>query len=212
MVVAAFVNNDVLVLVLLLLLIHGQNSEGRCCGWHWKVTLWVSCRAWPKLGEFLDLLYSTLVPVIPLLVEWKGWWERDAFWGVFWLNIAKFEVNWCYRYCFNLFSNLRKENELRQYHYRNSTKVGERKIKSRREKFFVSTMILSRFLLPIPAAQMGARSVSARKENQMMWKNFLAIVAMPLPKMGGKKNSLRQWHCWNKGYKFLAIVAIILPK
>ena len=45
MVVAAFVNNDVLVLVLLLLLIHGQNSEGRCCGWHWKVTLWVSCRA-----------------------------------------------------------------------------------------------------------------------------------------------------------------------
>ena len=34
--------------------------------------------------------------------------------GVFWLNIAKFEVNWCYRYCFNLFSNLRKESELQQ--------------------------------------------------------------------------------------------------
>ena len=56
---------------------------------------------------------------------------------VFWLNIAKFEVNWCYRYCFNLFSKLRKESELRQYHCRNSTKVGERKIKSRREKFFI---------------------------------------------------------------------------
>ena len=53
------------------------------------------------------------------------------------MNIAKFEVNWCYRYCFNLFSNLRKESELRQYHCRNSTKVGERKIKSRREKFFI---------------------------------------------------------------------------
>ena len=58
-------------------------------------------------------------------------WNR-----VFWLNIAKFEVNWCYRYCFNLFNNLRKESELRQYHCRNSTKVGERKIKSRREKIF----------------------------------------------------------------------------
>ena len=56
---------------------------------------------------------------------------------VFWLNITKFEVNWCYRYCFNLFNNLRKESELRQYHCRNSTKVKERKIKSRREKFFI---------------------------------------------------------------------------
>ena len=56
---------------------------------------------------------------------------------VFWLNIAKFKVNWCYRYCFKLFSNLRKEKELRQYHCRNSTKVGERKIKSRREKFLI---------------------------------------------------------------------------
>ena len=56
---------------------------------------------------------------------------------VFWLNIAKFEVNWCYRYCYNLFSNMRKESELRQYHCRNSTKVGKRKIKSRREKFLI---------------------------------------------------------------------------
>ena len=105
-------------------------------------------------------------------------WNR-----VFWLNIAKFEVNWCYRYCFNLFNNLRKESELRQYHCWNSTKVGERKIKSRREKFWFSAMVLSQFLLPIPAARVGARSVSARKENQMMWiKKNLAIVAMPLPK------------------------------
>jgi len=49
-------------------------------------------------------------------------------------------------------------------------------------------MILPQFLLPIPAARVGVRSVSARKENQMMWKKKkLAIVAMPLPKMEGKK-------------------------
>ena len=69
-------------------------------------------------------------------------------WGVFWLNIAKFEVNWYYRYYFNLFSNLRKENELWQYHYRNSTKVRERKIRSRREKFF----IFSNGMAAIPSA------------------------------------------------------------
>ena len=56
---------------------------------------------------------------------------------VFWLNIAKFEVNLCYRYCSNLFRNLRKESEFRQYHCRNSTKVGERKRKSGREKFLI---------------------------------------------------------------------------
>ena len=49
-------------------------------------------------------------------------------------------------------------------------------------------MVLPQFLLPIPPVWVGARSVSARKENQMMWeKKKLAIVAMPLPKMGGKK-------------------------
>ena len=45
-----------------------------------------------------------------------------------------------------------------------------------------------------------------------MKKKIVAIVAMPLPKMGGKKKSLRQWHCRNRGYKFLAIVAMALPK
>ena len=117
---------------------------------------------------------------------------------LFWLNIAKFKVNWCYRYYFKLFSNMRKEKELWQYHYRNSTKVGERKIKSRREKFFVSAMILPRFLLPIPVVRVGAQSVSARKENQMM----------------GKKNFWQLWqcHCRNRWYKFLAIVAMALPK
>ena len=78
--------------------------------------------------------------------------------GVFWLNISKFKVNWCYRYCFKLFSNLRKEKELRQYHCRNSPKIGERKIKSRREKF----LIFGNGIVTIPSAQSAAR-VRARK-------------------------------------------------
>ena len=108
---------------------------------------------------------------------------------VFWLNIAKFEVNWCYRYCFNLFSNLRKESELWQYHCRNSTKVGERKIKSRREKF----LIFGNGIAAIPSAHtccLGGCSkceYAQGKPNDVEKK--LAIVAMPLPKMGGKKNS-----------------------
>ena len=77
---------------------------------------------------------------------------------VFCLNIAKFKVNWCYKYCFKLFSNLRKEKELRQYHCRNSPKVGERKIKSRREKFF----IFGNSIAAIPSAQSAAQ-VRARK-------------------------------------------------
>ena len=59
--------------------------------------------------------------------------------------------------------------------------------------FLFSTTPSPKFLLPIPAARVGARSVSAHKENQMwQWhcrnrKKKLAIVAMPLPKMEGKK-------------------------
>ena len=80
-------------------------------------------------------------------------------WRVFWLNIAKFKVNWCYRYCFKLFSKLRKEKELRQYHCRNSTKVGERKIKSRREKFF----IFGNGIAAIPFAHSAARWKKKKK-------------------------------------------------
>ena len=114
------------------------------------------------------------------------------FWS-FWLNIVKFEVNLCYRYCSNLFRNLRKESEFWQYHYSNSTKVGER-------NFLFSATSSPKFLLPIPAVRVGAQSVSARKENQMWQWHYrnrekkMAIVAMPLPKMGGKKNSGCQNH------------------
>ena len=73
---------------------------------------------------------------------------------------------------------MRKEREFRQQCCRNSTKVGERKRKSGREKFLISATPSPKFLLPILAARVGARSVSARKENQM-W----------------------QWHCRNKKKK-----------
>ena len=59
------------------------------------------------------------------------------------------------------------QKELRQYYYRNSTKVGERKIKSRKEKF----LIFGNGITAIPSAhsavQVGTRNVSAHKENQM---------------------------------------------
>ena len=125
------------------------------------------------------------------------------FWS-FWLNIVKLEVNLCYKYCSNLFRNLKKESEFRQYHCPNSTKVGER-------NFWFSATSAPKFLLPIPAARVGARSVSVHKENQMwQWhcwnrKKKLTIVAMPLPKMGRKKNSGCQNHMWGIKKKMLRL-------
>ena len=115
-------------------------------------------------------------------------------WGVFWLNIAKFEVNWYYRYYFNLFSNLRKENELWQYHYRNSTKVGERKIRSRREKFF----IFSNGIAAIPSAYTCCPSGYSKcecaqgKPNDVEKKKFWQLWQCHCRKWEEKKNSLRQ--------------------
>ena len=55
----------------------------------------------------------------------------------------------------------------------------EKEKKWKREIFLFSVTPSPKFLLPIPAVRVGARSVSARKENQM-W----------------------QWHCRNKKKKF----------
>ena len=53
---------------------------------------------------------------------------------VFWVNIAKSEVNLCYRNCSNLFGILRREIEFRYYRCRNSTKsIREKKKKVERE-------------------------------------------------------------------------------
>ena len=112
--------------------------------------------------------------------------------GVFWLNIAKFKVIWCYRYCFKLSSNLRKEKKLWQYHCRNSPKVGERKIKSRREKF----LIFGNGIAAIPSTQSATGCAQGK------------------PKGVGKKKYWQLWQCYcrNRWYKFLAIVAMALPK
>ena len=111
---------------------------------------------------------------------------------VFWLNIAKFEVNWCYRYCFNLFSNLRKESELPQYHCWNSTKVGERKIKSRREKF----LIFGNDIAAIPSAHICCPGGCAQgKPNDVEKKNW-QLWQCHCRKWEEKKNSGCQNHMW----------------
>ena len=67
----------------------------------------------------------------------KNYWYRNLFtlvYGVFWVNIAKSEVNLHYRNCSNLFGILRRENEFRYYRCRNSTKnMREKKKKVERE-------------------------------------------------------------------------------
>ena len=77
---------------------------------------------------------------------------------------------------------MRKEKQLRQYYCRNSTKVGERKINSRREKFLIFGNGIAAIPFAHSTARVGAQNVSARKENQMTWEKKLAIVVMPLPK------------------------------
>ena len=105
------------------------------------------------------------------------------------VNIAKSELNLCYRYCLNLIGELRKEKEFRQQCCRNSTKVRERKKKGWREKQeeFRQCCYWNSF------AQIPARSCVKKQLQQCHCRNrekkeffFLVIVAMTLPKMGGK--------------------------
>ena len=49
-------------------------------------------------------------------------------------------------------------------------------------------MVLPQFLLPISAARVGARSVSARKENQMIWeKNKIGNCGNAIAEIGKEK-------------------------
>ena len=71
---------------------------------------------------------------IYVLVNHRNSWEWDL--RVFWVNIAKSEVNLRYRYCSKLFEILRREIEFRYYRCRNSTKsMREKKKKVERENF-----------------------------------------------------------------------------
>ena len=101
---------------------------------------------------------SVLIILIILLLG-KNW--------VFWLNIAKNEVYWCYRYCSKLFGKMRKEIEFRQQCCRKCKKKynasGER-------ENWIFVMRLPKFLFYPSSAhevpQVHARG-SARKRKQL---------------------------------------------
>ena len=100
---------------------------------------------------------------------------------VFWLNIDKSEIYLRYRYCSNLFNEMRKESEFwqnfefRQWCYRNSCSPNS------------LSCVLEVWVL--------------QKKNQLRQchcrnrEKKLVIVALPLPKMGGKKKL--EWNCDN---------------
>ena len=119
--------------------------------------------------------------------------------GVFWLNIAKFEVNLCYRYCFNLFRNLRKESEFRQYHCRNSTKIGERKRKSGRGKF----LIFGNTITEIPSTHTCCPSGFSKCE---------CAQGKPNAEIGKKKWQLWQCHCRKWEEKKIVVAEITCEK
>ena len=120
-----------------------------------------------------------------------------------------------------LIGELRKEKEFRQQCCRNSTKVGERKRKSwRKKRNFGNTVteIPLPKMLPVQLKekQLRQRHCQNRKKNffgncgngiaENGKKKLNGIMAMSLPKMGGKKKFVLAKKI------VLAIVAMPLPK
>ena len=118
----------------------------------------------------------------------------------------------------NLIDKLRKEKEFRQQCCRNSTKIGERNRKSWREKeeeFQQHCYRNSSTQIPARSCVLCARVWSAKKKkksNLWQWhcrkwrkKKLNGIMAMSLPKMGGKKNCC----CQNLGRNFKKSVTFI---
>ena len=120
--------------------------------------------------------------------------------GVFWVNIAKSEINLHYRNCSNLFGILRREYEFRYYRCWNSTKsMREKKKKVEREnvefrqrRYRISC---AQFYCPGVRGVRGVPKVKRKKNWQtncgnaiaeIGGKKFVTIVAVALPKMGGK--------------------------
>jgi len=87
----------------------------------------------------------------------------------------------CCRYCSNLIGEMRKEREFRQQCCRNSTKIGERKRKSWREKDFEFRQRCYRN----SSAQIPC--LSSKK----------TIAAMPLPNREKKKRKFFSSNCGN---------------
>ena len=108
---------------------------------------------------------------------------------VFWLNIAISNLNQYYRYYLNLIGKLRREKEFRQQCCRNSTKIGERKRKSGREKAEEFRQHCYRNSFARNAARsVKKKAIAATPLPKKEKKNIvLTIVAMPLPKMEKKK-------------------------
>ena len=89
-----------------------------------------------------------------------------------------------YRHCSKLFRKLRKDSKFQYQCCRNSTKVCERKRKSGREKILnfdnhITEILVAQTCLPKTNCSNAIAEIGK--------KNFVAIMAMPLPKIGGKK-------------------------
>ena len=94
--------------------------------------------------------------------------------GVFWVNIAKYELYFSYRNRWKLFRIVRKESEFQYHHCRNSTKSMREKKKKRGErKCSVSVMWIPKFFCPLPAARVwsvrGVRKVKRKKKLWQLW-------------------------------------------
>ena len=105
--------------------------------------------------------------------------------GVFWLNIAKNGVYWCYRYWSKVLGKMRKETEFRQRCCRNCKK--KYNVLGKRENW-ISVMRLPK-LLSCPSstsewivATKLPKIGGIKKKKKELW-----------PKMGGKKKRKELW-------------------
>ena len=98
----------------------------------------------------------------------------DRIYTSLWLNIAKNEVYWCYRYYSKLFGKMRKETEFRQQSCRNCKK--KYNVSGERENW-ISVMRLPKFL-SYPSSAHEVPQVHARGSAQ-------------------KRKQLWQPSCWN---------------
>ena len=127
--------------------------------------------------------------------------EAQKCW-VFWVNIAKSELNLRYRNCWNLFEILRKETEFRYCHCRNSTKsMREKKKKVERENVEFRQRgyrnSSTQFCCPGVRGVRGVPEVKRKKNWQTNWGNAIAEIGKKkicnncdndIAKNGGGKN------------------------
>ena len=100
-----------------------------------------------------------------------------------------------YRHCFKLFKKLRKESEFQQHssylgnwrkrvNFSNSVAEIQQKYEREREKKWKKILIFGNHVTEIPVAQTWPQINCGNAIAEIGKKK---IVAMPLPKMGGKK-------------------------